>query len=131
MAVCFFYLYDPETAEIYSYRHTRSRHAALPIGLSHHSGGAGRGVGGGRVADRGGGSGTKREEADLADEPSSYQPCNLLLAYSDGRFVGELFRSEEHTSELQSLMRISTAVFCLKKKQNTTRTNSRQTPRHR
>src|SRR3546814_7110587 len=29
-------------------------------------------------------------------------------------------RSEEHTSELQSLMRISYAVFCLKKKQLTT-----------
>src|SRR3546814_6501800 len=28
-------------------------------------------------------------------------------------------RSEEHTSELQSLMRISYAVFCLKKKHNT------------
>src|SRR3546814_8868298 len=28
----------------------------------------------------------------------------------------ELLRSEEHTSELQSLMRISYAVFCLKKK---------------
>src|SRR3546814_10367984 len=28
----------------------------------------------------------------------------------------EVFRSEEHTSELQSLMRISYAVFCLKKK---------------
>src|SRR3546814_8913930 len=31
-----------------------------------------------------------------------------------------LNRSEEHTSELQSLMRISYAVFCLKKKKNTT-----------
>src|SRR3546814_4920153 len=31
-------------------------------------------------------------------------------------------RSEEHTSELQSLMRISYAVFCLKKKKNTTQT---------
>src|SRR3546814_10430820 len=29
-----------------------------------------------------------------------------------------LWRSEEHTSELQSLMRISYAVFCLKKKKN-------------
>src|SRR3546814_8339925 len=29
------------------------------------------------------------------------------------------FRSEEHTSELQSLMRISYAVFCLKKKKKT------------
>src|SRR3546814_7225413 len=34
----------------------------------------------------------------------------------DDRFV--LRRSEEHTSELQSLMRISYAVFCLKKKTN-------------
>src|SRR3546814_8295417 len=31
-------------------------------------------------------------------------------------------RSEEHTSELQSLMRISYAVFCLKKKQNPNKT---------
>src|SRR3546814_3640036 len=31
--------------------------------------------------------------------------------------AGSTFRSEEHTSELQSLMRISYAVFCLKKKQ--------------
>src|SRR3546814_4183951 len=30
----------------------------------------------------------------------------------------ETLRSEEHTSELQSLMRISYAVFCLKKKNN-------------
>src|SRR3546814_7440538 len=30
--------------------------------------------------------------------------------------VGAVVRSEEHTSELQSLMRISYAVFCLKKK---------------
>src|SRR3546814_2947377 len=33
-------------------------------------------------------------------------------------------RSEEHTSELQSLMRISYAVFCLKKKKKTIYTNS-------
>src|SRR3546814_10113104 len=32
--------------------------------------------------------------------------------------VGAAERSEEHTSELQSLMRISYAVFCLKKKKN-------------
>src|SRR3546814_5723981 len=32
--------------------------------------------------------------------------------------AGVGFRSEEHTSELQSLMRISYAVFCLKKKNN-------------
>src|SRR3546814_5327983 len=34
-------------------------------------------------------------------------------------------RSEEHTSELQSLMRISYAVFCLKKKKNTSIQNER------
>src|SRR3546814_1159104 len=33
-----------------------------------------------------------------------------------------LIRSEEHTSELQSLMRISYAVFCLKKKKHNTKT---------
>src|SRR3546814_1627018 len=33
-------------------------------------------------------------------------------------FVAMTTRSEEHTSELQSLMRISYAVFCLKKKNN-------------
>src|SRR3546814_10301634 len=38
-------------------------------------------------------------------------------------------RSEEHTSELQSLMRISYAVFCLKKKKNTYKIN-RQKRRH-
>src|SRR3546814_7122506 len=36
------------------------------------------------------------------------------VAADVGRWTGE--RSEEHTSELQSLMRISYAVFCLKKK---------------
>src|SRR3546814_4985663 len=34
------------------------------------------------------------------------------------RYGGAQRRSEEHTSELQSLMRISYAVFCLKKKKN-------------
>src|SRR3546814_3202920 len=38
----------------------------------------------------------------------------------------EAGRSEEHTSELQSLMRISYAVLCLKKKTNTVQTQSRQ-----
>src|SRR3546814_4187995 len=36
--------------------------------------------------------------------------------------VGEFVRSEEHTSELQSLMRISYAVFCLKKKKTNKQT---------
>src|SRR3546814_3122575 len=36
-----------------------------------------------------------------------------------------LCRSEEHTSELQSLMRISYAVFCLKKKKHENQTNQK------
>src|SRR3546814_5221009 len=39
-------------------------------------------------------------------------------------------RSEEHTSELQSLMRISYAVFCLKKKKMTKRTHTRRPTDH-
>src|SRR3546814_2957033 len=35
------------------------------------------------------------------------------------------YRSEEHTSELQSLMRISYAVFCLKKKKQTNNTTKK------
>src|SRR3546814_8179298 len=47
---------------------------------------------------------------------------NELTGGEDGRSykVPELLRSEEHTSELQSLMRISYAVFCLKKKNKQT-----------
>src|SRR3546814_1092216 len=45
----------------------------------------------------------------------------LVLAVITGIGVTlfDRFRSEEHTSELQSLMRISYAVFCLKKKNKT------------
>src|SRR3546814_2634475 len=39
---------------------------------------------------------------------------------TDAQRRGDAERSEEHTSELQSLMRISYAVFCLKKKKNKT-----------
>src|SRR3546814_3394856 len=49
----------------------------------------------------------------IADVKASV-PAEQLLVYS----VDQGWRSEEHTSELQSLMRISYAVFCLKKKKN-------------
>src|SRR3546814_2298088 len=39
-------------------------------------------------------------------------------------------RSEEHTSELQSLMRISYAVFCLKKKKDNTQSTIRTEKQH-
>src|SRR3546814_4932886 len=44
-------------------------------------------------------------------------PNLLRRIFAEGAFSQA--RSEEHTSELQSLMRISYAVFCLKKKKNT------------
>src|SRR3546814_6747166 len=40
----------------------------------------------------------------------------LMLSIAAAAIVTRVARSEEHTSELQSLMRISYAVFCLKKK---------------
>src|SRR3546814_4381224 len=43
--------------------------------------------------------------------------------------ISRVMRSEEHTSELQSLMRISYAVFCLKKKTNIHLTTTQQPTR--
>src|SRR3546814_2245606 len=51
----------------------------------------------------------------LVDKPSREK----ILAMTQEAWEG---RSEEHTSELQSLMRISYAVFCLKKKKNPNKT---------
>src|SRR3546814_3137300 len=48
-----------------------------------------------------------RADRPMGMRPDRQQPTEL---------VGRGLRSEEHTSELQSLMRISYAVFCLKKK---------------
>src|SRR3546814_3453939 len=41
--------------------------------------------------------------------------ADVREAYKDTEHFSSMGRSEEHTSELQSLMRISYAVFCLKK----------------
>src|SRR3546814_2530295 len=61
----------------------------------------------------------------VQDEVEVRLPCAIVCAVKDGKIarLDEYFdsahvRSEEHTSELQSLMRISYAVFCLKKKKN-------------
>src|SRR3546814_7474588 len=54
------------------------------------------------------GNGVTGSGSDL--DPVGFLPLELLGA------AARLVRSEEHTSELQSLMRISYAVFCLKQK---------------
>src|SRR3546814_10746993 len=46
-------------------------------------------------------------------------PLDVVLAAIQDDLVAPERRSEEHTSELQSLMRISYAVFCLQKKRDT------------
>src|SRR3546814_9108861 len=69
--------------------------------------------------DRGERGGGDRQHVALPQDP-------LIVRMAEGEFhvsqpLGadmRVARSEEHTSELQSLMRISYAVFCLKKKTN-------------
>src|SRR3546814_7211536 len=62
----------------------------------------------------------KRTAANLTEGGS---PLGGRGALSVRHFAGNR-RSEEHTSELQSLMRISYAVFCLNKKRNHRHTSS-------
>src|SRR3546814_4443586 len=60
----------------------------------------------------------------LVFEPGEQEARALLDLPTEMRNRIALLRSEEHTSELQSLMRISYAVFCLKKKTQTPLTSS-------
>src|SRR3546814_10739322 len=77
-----------------------------------------------RYEDSGSGSGTGdhvrliEEETVGEDHPDSFGRMTAFHGQM-GMFTRAL-RSEEHTSELQSLMRISYAVFCLKKKKTHT-----------
>src|SRR3546814_4807960 len=101
----YFFFNDTAPTEIYTYCHTLSLHDALPI---------------------------SREPAQLPRRQSPVLPpgsprqgccrrsCRWTSRLPDrhSRRSGRRRRSEEHTSELQSLMRISYAVFCLKKKTN-------------
>src|SRR3546814_7658482 len=109
---------DTATTEIDTYGHTLSLHDALPI------------------CPRAASSGSKNVyTADSARVParsvtatpsnrwlpcsrnSRNRPCDQLPTRNWSNSKLPWSRSEEHTSELQSLMRISYAVFCLKKKQ--------------
>src|SRR3546814_4654538 len=61
--------------------------------------------------------------ASASTQPASTVMVAPTVTWTDGR-------SEEHTSELQSLMRISYAVFCLKKKKKPTKTTQKQKRTH-
>src|SRR3546814_1265878 len=115
----FFCFNDTATTEIYTYGHTLSLHDALPIlrqALIHNS--AWRGYSYASISGQ------------CAARPSQSAPgldvrwparcvSGPWATWSRGKprrlFSGTAGRSEEHTSELQSLIRISYAVFCLKK----------------
>src|SRR3546814_10928637 len=90
-SLCFFN--DTATTEIYTYGHTLSLHDALPI-----------------------------YQFESLNEDVAFDTTAADGAFEKFRRRGSpegippAERSEEHTSELQSLMRISYAVFCLKKK---------------
>src|SRR3546814_4278868 len=99
---------------------------------------------GGRAGVRGGGAGVRGcvrgRNAWPQDKRAAWRKCpadaEIRCRSAPGRdrlcgesrrarvrsYRGIMVRSEEHTSELQSLMRISYAVFCLKKKKNTKKT---------
>src|SRR3546814_1334157 len=57
----------------------------------------------------------RTRSCDVAEEIEIVSPATTARIVEKAT---ALIRSEEHTSELQSLMRISYAVFCLKKKKN-------------
>src|SRR3546814_9527572 len=95
---------DTAAPESYTYLHTLSLHDSLPVSLA-----ASRLLGAALQP-------TPRQTA------GPFYPDRLPLD-TDNDLVrvdgAQARRSEEHTSELKSLMRISYAVFCLKQKQKT------------
>src|SRR3546814_8344759 len=124
--MCFFK--DTAPPEIYTYLHTLSLHDALPICI--------------RTLRQGGGLSGFTKRAESAYDPFGAahsstsisaalgfavankladRPDKAIAVIGDGAMsAGMAYRSEEHTSELQSLMRISYAVFCLKKQKSYT-----------
>src|SRR3546814_7836993 len=104
-----------------------------------------RGTGAWRGSDTGGGRWRPARQARIeggsgrpVEVASGKRPCPHFGGGHRAWRAADLAcgRSEEHTSELQSLMRISYAVFCLKKKQttitvpNTATTHQHTTKRH-
>src|SRR3546814_11328466 len=111
MSSLFFFFNDTAPPEIYTYLHTLSLHDALPI-----LGQLGAAQLGLHPAD---------QIEDVMIRPPLARHLHRDVARAlrhaqidrvDQRDRDHSDRSEEHTSELQSLMRISYAVFCLKKK---------------
>src|SRR3546814_9449164 len=111
ICICFslsiFFFKGTASTEIYTYRHTLSLHDALPI-YSHST-----------VARPSSACSLSVQTSRAAVRVAAWCPRRPPVAGWAGRGRRGWGRSEEHTSELQSLMRISYAVFCLKKKKKT------------
>src|SRR3546814_16230076 len=106
MVICFclfFFFNGTSTTEIYPYCHTLSLPDALPIfkAPSRYS----------PTADAQAALGRAGVVLDVMVDADV-----ITQAQADAAEPANDVRSEEHTSELQSLMRTSYAVFCLKKK---------------
>src|SRR3546814_12906295 len=107
-----YYFNIATTTESYTFCHTRARHDALPISLA---------VPVTLATSKLAGSGVFVSPAIWINAPAPW--ASLANALSSARLPA-IHRSEEHTSELQSLMRNSYAVFCLKKKRQQTETQN-------
>src|SRR3546814_19750457 len=116
---CFVFVNDKASTDSYHYWHKLSLHDALPIFLGRRGDDRTNTKGiGGVVYDL-----RQQRRRPLSDQPAVraiQQHCTYsgvrVRQEGIGLLAREFHRSEEHTSELQSLMRISYAVFCLKKK---------------
>src|SRR3546814_1990451 len=108
---CFFFFNDTATTEIYPYGHPLPLPDALPISFRSLRTGSLR-------------SSPRPPKSASAKLSTGRCAPSWATIYAAGRRGSAPSRrwwtgkSEEHTSELQSLMRISYAVFCLKKKKS-------------
>src|SRR3546814_5568469 len=102
----FFFVNDTAPTEIYTYCHTLSLHDAVPILFFRGIPAATRSLMAARC-----------EEFVTFGIGKSQVPLDSVTAtVVSGSSSSPASRSEEHTSELQSLLRISYAVFCLQNK---------------
>src|SRR3546814_8628039 len=112
----FFFFNDTATPEIHTYQHTLSLHDALPIEPRQN-----------RIGVAGIDDALRFQHFGVGDRTAQILPPQSLVernrsvnvAHDSGRAFGKPAagpRSEEHTSELQSLMSNSSAVLCLKTK---------------
>src|SRR3546814_6910359 len=124
---------DTATTELYPDLHTLSRHDSLPIS-GHNSAAAGKSDRPRRESsepcscDQGSCDGSRHADPNPHSRWRSGGAVSVWKALrrcrsatrchqpQSGQAPVDCARSEEHTSELQSLMRTSYAVFCLKKK---------------